>query len=87
MTELEFFPYHNRHIVFKLNDGRELSGAIIDPMNSHETGKPSVIYTYIPTNSLKAWKRAEQNNDVKRMKELEGEINIEEITWAMVLNY
>lgn len=87
MTELEFFPYHNRHIVFKLNDGRELSGVLVDPMNSHETGKQRTIYTYITTSNLRAWKRAEQNNDKVRMKELEGEIDIENITWAMRLNY
>lgn len=87
MTELEFFPYHNYHVVFRLSDGRELSGVLIDPMNSHETGKPRTVYTYISTGNMRAWKRAEQNNDIGKMRELEGEIDIENITWAMRLNY
>ena len=87
MTELEFFPYHNYHIVFRLIDGRELSGVLIDPMNSHETGKTRTIYTFIPTGNLRTWKRAEQNKDEERMMKLQGEINIENITWAMRLNY
>lgn len=87
MTELEFFPYHNRHIVFKLKDGIERTGVFLDPMDSHETGKSRTIYTFIPTGNMQAWKRAEERNDRQRLRELGKEIDIKDITWAMRLNY
>lgn len=87
MTELEFFPYHNYHIVFKVKDGKEMSGVLLDPMDSYETGKPATLYTYIPTSSLKSWKLAQNKGDRERMKELQSEIDIKDVTWAMRLNY
>lgn len=87
MKELDFFPYHNRHIMFKLRNGQELSGVLVDPMNSHETGKPRTVYTYIATRNMIAWKKAEDKNDKETMKSLEGEIDLEDILWAERLNY
>lgn len=87
MTELEFFPYHNHHIVFKMNDGRELSGVLIDPTNNHETGKSRTIYTYISTDNMRAWKLADEKKDKERMKQLQDEIDVTDIVWAQRLNY
>lgn len=87
MTELEFFPYHNRHIVFKMKNGSELSGVLTDPTNNHETGKSRTIYTYVSTNNMRAWKLAKERKDEERMKQLQGEIDITNIVWAQRLNY
>jgi hypothetical protein len=87
MNEIDFFPYHNRHIVFRLRNGQELSGVLVDPMDSHETGKLRTIYKYIPTNKMVAWKKAEQQGNVQIMKSLESEIDIEDIVWAEKLNF
>ncbi|MCE3227936.1 MAG: hypothetical protein K0S32_2487 [Bacteroidetes bacterium] len=73
--------------MFKLRNGQELSGVLVDPMNSHETGKSRTIYTFIPTRNMVAWKKAEMDNNTKLMRSLEGEINIEDIVWAERLNY
>ncbi len=87
MTEDEFFPYHNKHIVFRLKNGDELSGVLIDPMNSGQTGKPRTTYRYIRTSELRDWKRAEDRNDRERMRSLETDLDLGEIVWAQRLNY
>lgn len=87
MNHIEFFPYHNRHIVFKLKNGQELSGVLLDDMKHKSTGEYETNYTYIPTKNLIAWKLAEKSNDKKRQQELQSEIDIEEIVWAEQLNY
>lgn len=79
MTESEFFPYHNFHIEFKLDDGTKLSGLLSDPMNHNETKKTRTIYDFIPTINMIAWKQAKQNGDNVKMKELQGEIDIVKI--------
>jgi len=87
MTQEEFFPYHNRHIVFKLNDGQELSGVLMDPMNSFETGKPSTVYRFVPTNKMIEWKIADRSNNYEMMKIIEKDLDISLITWAQQLNF
>jgi hypothetical protein len=56
-------------------------------MDSPETGKARTLYTFIPTANLLSWKRAETKNDKVRMQQLEDEIDILNIEWAMRLNY
>jgi len=87
MTEIEFFPYHNRHIVFKLRNGTELSGVLTDPRNQHATDRPETVYTFIATRNMVGWKKAERDGDEDRMRNLEGEIDLTEIIWAERLNY
>ena len=79
MSEVDFFPYHNRHIIFKLNDGTELSGVLFDSM----TGDTN--YTFVATKNMIAWKKAERDADAR--KKLESQIDIENIVWAERLNY
>lgn len=87
MTEAEFFPYHNKHIVFKLANGQELSGVLTDPMNFHETGKAPTIYNFIPTRNMIAWKNAERERNQEKMRSLESEIDLRDIIWVERLNY
>lgn len=87
MTEDEFFPYHNRHIVFRLRNGDELSGVLIDSMNSDQTGKPRTLYKFIRTSDLMEWKRAEELSEHDRKKSLESDLDLMDITWAQRLNY
>jgi hypothetical protein len=76
MTESDFTPYHYFHIEFILDDGLELSGVFVDPMNHHKTSKPCTVYDFTPTINMIAWKQAKQNGDKAKMKELQGEIDI-----------
>lgn len=85
MTESEFFPYHNFHIEFKLDDGTKLSRVLVDPMNHNETKKVRTVYDFIPTTNMIAWKQAEQNGDNVKMKELCGQLDIVKIVWAQRL--
>ena len=88
MTEFEFFPYHNRHIVFKLKNGQELSGVLIDPGADRQNGQSRTIYKFIPTKDLMWWKRAVKENNQDRMKIFESKkIDIDDILWAEGLNY
>lgn len=87
MTELEFFPFHNYHIRFRLSNGTELSGVLFDTMNSHETGKPRTEYTFIQTKNMIEWKQAEKIGDKERMKHLQSFIDITDIVWAERLKY
>lgn len=87
MTELEFFPYHNRHIVFRLKNGSEMSGVLMDMMKDGESKKPRTVYTYVSTNNMRKWKWLERMGRPEQMKELEGEVDINDIEWAMRLNY
>ena len=82
MTKSDFFPFHNFHIEFKLNNGMKLSGVVVDPMNHQKTNKPSTMYDYIPVKSMIEWKHAEQNGDKKTMELLQKEIDIVDIVWA-----
>jgi hypothetical protein len=85
MTHEEFFPFHNRHIVFKLRGGSELSGVLIDPAG--ETGRSTTMYKYIATSDMVAWKKAERAKDKAKMKRYENRIDIGEIVWAEQFNY
>lgn len=87
MTEIEFFPYHNRHIMFKLRNGQELSGVIFDSISSRLPNEPRTFYSFIPTKNMIAWKKAEQENNKDMMKKLEQKIDIQQIEWAERLNY
>ncbi len=86
MDHNQFFPYHNRHIVFRLKNGVEQTGVVINDNKYASRGK-GTIYKYIPTNKLIFWKKAEQENNIAQMEKYESEIDIEDITWAMILNY
>lgn len=86
MNHYEFFPYHNRHIVFRLKNGSELSGVIVSDAKHGNEGK-GTVYKFIPTSKLSFWKRAEKTNDIEKMAKYESRIDIENITWAMRLNY
>jgi len=87
MTHTEFFPYHNYHIRFKLNDGTELSGVIVDNLGHADLTMPDTVYHYIPTINMIEWKQAEQRNDKSKMKSLEGNIDIRNIMWAEGMKY
>lgn len=84
---MEFFPYHNYHIRFRLSNGIELSGVVFDSMNFHETGKAQTLYQFIPTRNMIEWKQAEKNVDKELMKMLQKEVDITEIVWAERLKY
>lgn len=83
MTAIEFFPYSDTHIRFKLTDGRELSGVLL----STEDKKSDTIYPFIPTTNMIEWKHAKQKNDNEKMKKLQSEIDIKNIVWAVRIKY
>ena len=87
MTHIEFFPYHNRHIRFRLKNGTELSGVLTDKMSERERDQPRTLYDFIPTRNMIEWKKAEKNADYDKMKGLEKEIDIEDIVWAELISY
>jgi hypothetical protein len=87
MKEIEFFPYHNRHIIFRLQNGTELSGVLFDSTNTRKPNTSRTIYTFVPTSNMIAWKKAEKEDDQKKMRSLESEIDIKDIIWAQRLNF
>ena len=82
MTYLEFFPYHNYRIRFKLTYGKELSGVIFEPMNHQERKKPDTVYEFVPERNIAEWGKAEQKGDKEKKKSLQDEIDITNIVWA-----
>lgn len=85
MTHIEFFPYHNRHIRFKLNDGTELTGVLIDTIRHTNPTLPDTVYKYIPTTNMLEWKQAEEKNDTTKMKHLESQIDIKNIVHVTLI--
>ncbi len=75
MTELEFLPYQNYHIRFKLINGVEKSGVIEFEIGSHDC-------IFIETKNLIEWKLAERSADTTKMKSFEQAIDISNIVWA-----
>ncbi|PBQ34025.1 hypothetical protein CNR22_20330 [Sphingobacteriaceae bacterium] len=86
MNEVDFFPYHNKHIVFKLKNGKELSGVLYDPTH-HEDGESRTVYRFIPTFNMIEWKRAEENGNKQKQNSLEEKVDINNIVWAERVNY
>jgi len=87
MTHIDFFPYHNFHIRFKLVDGKELSGVLADTLIPHETGEPDTVYSFIATTNMIEWKQAEQKGNTVKMKNLQEKIDIRNIVWAEKIKY
>lgn len=88
MTQIEFSPYSNHHLRFKLSDGRELSGVLLVPTDeSMRTKVANGIYDFIPTWKMIDYKLAEQNKNTEKMNSLKQEINIANIVWADRLKY
>lgn len=77
----EFFKYHNKHIRFRLNDGRILQGVLLDLWP--KSGRTSSEYVFIPTNKMIDWKNADVIGDVDTKRQLEKNlIDISQIEWA-----
>ena len=87
MTHIDFFPYHNFHIRFKLLDGKELSGVLTDTLRPHEKGEPDTVYSFIATTNMIEWKQAEQKGNTAKMKNLQEKIDIRNIVWAEKIKY
>jgi hypothetical protein len=85
MTELEFFPFHNRHIRFKLSNNTELSGLLIDPMNIQKAGNSRAKYMFIQSKDLIEWKQSCKRGDIARALQLQSVVNISEIVSAEVI--
>lgn len=89
MSEIRFSQagFHNRHIYFRLKGSDELySGAIWDGLHHGKKEKNS-IYCFIPTNKMKAYKRAQANNEFDVAQKMVQKIDIEDITWAKRVDY
>ena len=84
MGHTQFFPYYNRHIVFKLITGEQCSGVVVDTMDPQEK-LVKTWYSFIPSEKLQEWKQAEQNNDRTTMKKLESIIDIQRIVGAKLI--
>lgn len=85
MTRIEFSPFHNRHIKFKLR-GAEKRGVVLD-MLDYSQKKRDTEYIFIPTNNMNEWKLADRDGNIQKKKELQQIINIEEIETPELLNY
>jgi len=70
-----------------MKNGTEHSGVLIDSLANKVRNKNNIIYKFISTSDMIAWKRAEKTDNKQEMKKLEGEINIIDIAWAERLNY
>lgn len=82
MTHIEFAAYSNYHIRFKLKDGTELSGVLVNTINRLETNLPHTVYAFTPTKNMIEWKLAEQKKDTEKIRSLESQIDIANIIWA-----
>ncbi len=87
MTHIEFFPYHNFHIRFRLISGKELSGVVTDTVRQYNPELSDTVYAFIPTANMIEWKRAEQAGDIQKMQGLTSEIDIKNIVWAERIKY
>ena len=82
MNHIEFVPFHNRHIRFRVNNGPIVSGAVFDSSKYREGGRHSTIYTFVPTGNMIEFKKAEEAGDLDKAKSLKSSVDILEITWA-----
>ncbi len=87
MTESTFTQYHNFHIKFKVNNGKESSGVFLERNNVPNDPKPRTVYKFIPTNNMIEWKQAKEKKDFVTVERLQSEIDISNITWAERLYY
>ena len=87
MTTIEFFDFQNFHIKFKLKDGRELSGVLIDPMHSSELKKSPTLYDFITTHNMIEWKKADENKNYEKKLSLQSELDIADIVRAEKLPF
>jgi hypothetical protein len=81
MNHSEIAPYHNVHVEFGDNNSSH-SGVLWASQDSHNRD----IYTFVPSGSLIAWKKAEKEKDTVKMRALESKIDIGTITWARHLS-
>lgn len=87
MTISEFLPYQNHHIRFKLKDGKELSGVIMNNFKHLDTKEMNTHFSFVPTSKMIDWKHAERKYDTEKMKSLQIEIDILNIVWAERMIY
>jgi hypothetical protein len=64
MNHLEFAPYHNRHIVFRLKNGNEKSGVVLDTMSFDENNQYKTKYKFITTVNLVSWTKAKKEGNL-----------------------
>lgn len=77
MNNIEFFPYHNKHIKFKdIDTGKSVSGVVFD-MPWEEKNGVSTNYYFVPTENLSEYNALEGNKD--KQKELRQTIDIKKI--------
>lgn len=86
MTHIEFFPFHNRHIKFRLRNGQELHGVLLDMMD-YNNKKVHTEYIFIPTERMREWKEADTTGNVALKEQLQSIIDIENIESAELLNF
>jgi hypothetical protein len=60
MTHLEFTPYHNFHITFRLKTGVEFSGVVTNTLKEDEKSSHTT-YAFVPTSNMMARKEAEKS--------------------------
>jgi len=81
MTPIEFSSFHNYHIRFRMKDGTELSGVVVNTLDV-KPQRSATLYAFISTNQMIDWKQAEKDHDSQKMKDLQGEVDIGNIIWA-----
>lgn len=84
MNHIDFSPYHNKHIKFLMDTGAEFHGAVVMSDDFNKTNNH--IYRFIPTGNMIEHRNASETGDIKRMKELEQDVDITKIKSAFLLN-
>lgn len=86
MTHIQFFPYHNKVIRFRLRGSDVWKKGVILDIVEYGKKKYSTHYSFIPLSSLKAWKTAYRNGNKTDLNRIEKEIDIKKVAVAEVLD-
>lgn len=86
MTHIQFFPYHNKVIRFRLRGSDVWRKGVILDVVEYGKKKYSTHYSFIPIASLLKWKTAFKNGNKTVMNRIEKEIDIKHIAAADVLD-
>jgi hypothetical protein len=84
MTHLEFMPFHNKHIRFRLYNGTGKQGVVLDtiPYNKKDF---ATQYVFIPSDKLNEWKQADRERKNAIKEALEEKIDILNIISAELI--
>ena len=78
---LKFSPFHNRHIVMLLRDGRRISGVVVDTLDMSRK-KVHTHYAFVSSRFRREWLEALQKGDIEKKRSFERVFDIREVADA-----